>query len=160
MEANMHLYKDYFDDKTMTDFLTHIIEMRKDGAWGGNFELMAIAQIYSCKIEIYEHCSVPLILKSWHDYRITNPSIRVVYMNDHYTSIKSGDHDDIKINSEYAGTFEKKKIDEIETKFKDKKCNLNLDISHHTDYREYAEKLKQALHSSVEHLKKEKHPIT
>ena len=45
-----HFYEEIID---ITDFSKYIKQLGKDGKWDGNFELMAISELYNCRLEVY-----------------------------------------------------------------------------------------------------------
>ena len=71
------------------DYPTYIANLRKDGQWGGNPELIALSLIYKRPIEVYEDSEVPRFLELSNDPGNNGPPIRVFYRNNHYGSIRS-----------------------------------------------------------------------
>ena len=45
------------------DYTRYISDLRKDGAWGGNYEIYALSQIYKRSIEVHENYEEPRIIE-------------------------------------------------------------------------------------------------
>ena len=50
MKEEKNSYEGFILD--ITDFSKYIKQLGKDGTWGGNFELMAISELYKCRLEV------------------------------------------------------------------------------------------------------------
>lgn len=80
------------DDPNMeddaADFETYISNMRQDGEWGGNLELVAAARLYRRKITVYSSTLAAFSIE--HDESdLSGPQLRVSYHdNDHYNSVR------------------------------------------------------------------------
>ena len=73
----------------ITDFSKYIKQLGKDGTWGGNFELMAISELYNCRLEVYEKSENPRVVNAWDFQGSNNPPIRLFFRNNHYASVIS-----------------------------------------------------------------------
>ena len=71
------------------DYTKYISDLRKDGGWGGNFEIMALSQIFKRSIEVYEHSEEPRIIDPSNNQGNHLPPIRLFYRNNHYASVGS-----------------------------------------------------------------------
>ena len=71
------------------DYPTYIDNLRKDGAWGGDPEIVAISHIYKRAIEVYEESEKPKMFELPNDQGNNGPPIRLFYRNNHYASIRS-----------------------------------------------------------------------
>ena len=71
------------------DYPTYIDNLRKDGVWGGNPELIALSHIYKRPIEDYENSEEPKMFELPNDQGNNGSPIRLFYRNNHYASIRS-----------------------------------------------------------------------
>ena len=44
-------------------YSAYISDLRKDGVWGGNYEIFALAQSYKRSIEVYEQSEKPRLIE-------------------------------------------------------------------------------------------------
>ena len=84
------------EEKYFSEFYTfskpytkYISDLRKDGAWGGNFEIIALSQSYKRSIELYEHSEKPRLFQCSNNQGNNGPPMRLFYRNNHYASIRS-----------------------------------------------------------------------
>ena len=67
--------------------LINISNLRTDGAWGGNQEIVALSTIFNSPIEVYRDSDVPGVYQTENVTGI-NP-LRLFYRNHHYSSIRT-----------------------------------------------------------------------
>ena len=70
------------------DYTRYISDLRKDGAWGGNYEIYALSQIYKRSFEVYENSEEPRIIEFSNNQGNNSPPIRLFYGNNQYASIR------------------------------------------------------------------------
>ena len=87
MQEEEKYFSEFITDSM--DYTKYISDLRKDGAWGGNYEIIALSQIYKRSIEVYEHSEKPRMFQFPNNQGNNGPSIRLFYRNNHYASIKS-----------------------------------------------------------------------
>ena len=87
MQEEEKYFSEFLTDSM--DYTKYISDLRKDGAWGGNYEIIALSQIYKRSIEVYEHSEKPRMFQFPNNQGNNGPSIRLFYRNNHYASIKS-----------------------------------------------------------------------
>ena len=56
-----HFYEEFIED--ITNFSKYIEDLCEDGAWAGNFELIAISEAYNCRLEVYENSENPWVVQ-------------------------------------------------------------------------------------------------
>ena len=71
------------------NYPTYIDNLRKDGQWRGNPEIIALSHIYKRAIEVYEKSEEPKMFELPNDQGNNGPPIRVFYRNYHHASIRS-----------------------------------------------------------------------
>ena len=90
MEEEEKYFSEFkFELAFSVDYPTYIANLRKDGQWGGNPELIALSKIYKRPIEVYENSVMPRFLELSNDPGNNGPPIRVFFRNYHYGSIRS-----------------------------------------------------------------------
>ena len=72
--------------KTFDD---HISNLRRDGDWGGDPEITALSGIFNCFLEVYKPSETPDIIHFPSVIDDTNLRIRLFYMNNHYSIVRS-----------------------------------------------------------------------
>jgi len=88
VKQNQETFKEYFE--LNEDIKKWAIEMSKDGVWGGNVELYAIAMMLNIKIEIYydEELSNPGVTIVPPNWVVGNEIIMMNYINhNHYNAL-------------------------------------------------------------------------
>ena len=84
--------KEYFRSFIEIDgvrFDNFISQLRREGGWGGNNEIVALSAVFNCEIEVYENTENPTKLR-FHNLR--GNAIRIIrlyYKNDHYSIVRS-----------------------------------------------------------------------
>ena len=63
MKEEKKFYEGFILD--ITDFSKYIKQLGKDATLGGNFELMAISELYNCILQVYEKYENPLVVNVW-----------------------------------------------------------------------------------------------
>ena len=71
------------------DYTKYISDLRVDGAWGGNYEIIALSHIFKRSVEVYEKSEEPKIFEFPNNQGNNIPPIRLLYRNNHYASIRS-----------------------------------------------------------------------
>ena len=84
------------EEKYFSEFVHHtmnytkyISDLRKDGTWGGNFELIALSHIFKRSVEVYENSEEPRMFEFPSNEGNDTPPIRIFYTNSHYASVRS-----------------------------------------------------------------------
>ena len=103
-----HFYEEFIED--ITNFSKYIEDLCEDGAWAGNFELIAISEAYNCRLEVYENSENPRVVNAWDFQGSSNPTIRLQYRNSHYVSVRSGGVPNIHFPAIEPGQLENKMV--------------------------------------------------
>ena len=77
------------------DYTKYISDLRKDGAWGGNYEIIALSHIFKRSVEVYENSEDPRMFEFPNNQGNNIPPIRLFYRNNHYASIRSDEVGDL-----------------------------------------------------------------
>ena len=112
MKEEKHFYEGFILD--ITDFSKYIEQLGKDGTWGGNFELMAISELYNCRLEVYEKSENPRVVNSWDFQGSNNPPIRLFYRNNHYASVSSNGDQNSNFQTIEPGEMEQKMLSQCQ----------------------------------------------
>ena len=112
MREEKHFYEGFILD--ITDFSKYIKQLGKNGTWGGNFELMAISELYNCRLQVYEKSENQRVVNAWDFQGSNNPPIRLVYRNSHYASVRSGGGQNINFQAIEPGEMEQKMLSQCE----------------------------------------------
>ena len=112
MKEEKHFYEGFILD--ITDFGKYIEELGKDGTWGGNFELMAISELYNCRLEVYEKSENPRVVNPWDFQGSNNPPIRLFYRNSHYASVSSSGGQSSNFQTIEPGEMEQKMLSQCQ----------------------------------------------
>ena len=87
-------YFSEFVPNTM-NYTKYISDLRKDGAWGGNYEIIALSHIFKRSVEVYENSEDPRMFEFPNNQGNNIPPIRLFYRNNHYASIRSDEVGDL-----------------------------------------------------------------
>ena len=87
-------YFSEFVPNTM-NYTKYISDLRKDGAWGGNYEIIALSHIFKRSVEVYENSEDPRMFEFANNQGNNIPPIRLFYRNNHYASIRSDEVGDL-----------------------------------------------------------------
>ena len=71
------------------DYKKYISDLRKDGSWGGNHEIVALSSLFKRRFEIYENSVKPRVIDFSKNQGNNIPPIRLFYRNNHYATIRS-----------------------------------------------------------------------
>ena len=112
MKEEKHFYEGFILD--ITDFGKYIEQLGKDGTWGGNFELMAISELYNCRLEVYENSENPRVVNAWDFQGSNNPPIRLFYRNSHYASVSSSGGQSSNFQTIEPGEMEQKMLSQCQ----------------------------------------------
>ena len=116
------------------DYTRYISDLRKDGAWGGNYEIYALSQIYKRSFEVYENSEEPRIIEFSNNQGNNSPPIRLFYRNKHYGSIRSDGAGDLfnfeglepgEIEQQLMSPSEIRKSKEYQKRIQSEKENLS-----------------------------------
>ena len=116
------------------DYTKYISDLRKDGAWGGNYEIIALSKIFNREIEVYEHSEEPKKFNLSNNQTNNVPPIRLFFRNKHYSSIRSDGVGDLfdfeglepaEIEQQYPSTSEIRKSKEYQKRIQSQKENLS-----------------------------------
>jgi OTU domain-containing protein 3 len=81
--------EDAKDEEDAADFEEYIQNMRKDGEWGGNLELVAAARMYRRNITVYSANLSAFTIEHGSDKQSAGPDLMVTFHdNDHYNSVR------------------------------------------------------------------------
>ena len=108
MQEEKNFYQGFIDDDM--NFSAYISQLRQDGSWGGNFEIMAISEIYKCRVEVYEFSEEPRVVNNWDFQGSNNPPIRIFYRNNHYASVRSEGDRNLIFQALQPGQLEQKML--------------------------------------------------
>ena len=117
------------------DYSTYIDNLRKDGTWGGEPEIIALSHIYKRSIEVYQDSEEPRILELSNDNGSNGPPIRLFYRKKHYGSIRSDGVGDLfdfqglkpgEIEQHLVTTTEIRKSKEYQKRIQSEKEDLSL----------------------------------
>ena len=135
MEEEEKYFSEFkFELAFSVDYPTYIANLRKDGQWGGNPELIALSKIYKRPIEVYQGSVVPKLLELYNDPGNIGPPIRVFYKNYHYGSIRSDGTGDLfnfeglepgEIKQQLVSPREIRKSQEYQKRIQSEKENLS-----------------------------------
>ena len=93
MEEEEKWFSEFFADNV--DYKEYISNLREDGAWGGNPEIVALSNLFKRPFEIYENSLEPKKVDFSNDQGNNLPPIRLLYRNNHYAAIRSDDKGDM-----------------------------------------------------------------
>ena len=71
------------------DYKKYISNLREDGSWGGNHEIVALSNLFKRPFEIYKNSLEPTVVDFSNNHGNNIPPIRLFYRNNHYASIRS-----------------------------------------------------------------------
>ena len=108
MQEEKNFYQGFIEDNM--NFSVYISQLRQDGSWGGNFEIMAISEIYKCRVEVYEFSEEPRVVNNWDFQGSNNPPIRIFYRNNHYASVRSEGDRNLIFQALQPGQLEQKML--------------------------------------------------
>jgi hypothetical protein len=78
------------DDEDAADFNTYIKNMRQDGDWGGNVELVAAARLYRRNITVFSASMGAYTIEHGSDKQSAGSDLCISYHdNDHYNSVRN-----------------------------------------------------------------------
>ena len=129
------------------DWTNHITVLRNDGAWAGNFEIIAMSQIFKRSIEVYEHSEEPKIFDYTNNQGYNGPPIRLFFRNRHYASVRSDRAGDLfnfegleleEIDQQYPSTSEVMQSKEYKKRIQSVK-----------DFESLNPKIRQAIEQSI-----------
>ena len=149
MEEEKHFYEGFILDTT--NFTKYIEDLRKNGTWGGNFELMAISELYNCRLEVYENSENPRVVNAWNFQGSNNHPIRLLYKNYHYASVRSGEIQNSNFSTIEPGEMEQNMLSQAQfLKSQNfKSCSLLVeDLSIADPELKYAIELSKAIEES------------
>ena len=149
MEEEKQFYEGFILETT--NFTKYIATLRKNGTWGGNFELMAISELYNCRLEVYENSEDPRVVNAWSLQGSNNHPIRLLYKNDHYASVRSGEVQNINYSTIEPGEMEQNMLSQAQfLKSQNfKSCSLLVeDLSIADPELKYAIELSKAIEES------------
>ena len=132
-------------------FDDHISNLRRDGDWGGDPEITALSGIFNCFLEVYKPSETPDIIHFPSVIDDTNLRIRLFYMNNHYSIVRSDGVGEQLFNFEGLEEGElERQIEILSTSNKPKDdCESEMDFSS-DDH-----KLAHAIKLSLDHEKAE-----
>ncbi|GJJ75495.1 OTU domain-containing protein 3 [Entomortierella parvispora] len=108
LEENADHFKSFLDDETVE---AHVAHMRKNGTYGGNVELVAIARLKKVDVKVYQPGFI-YVIEGIHSKKGglavgQRPTLHVAYHSwEHYSSIRNieGPHDGLpEINPRIVG---------------------------------------------------------
>ena len=116
------------------DYTKYISDLRKDGTWAGNWELVALTHLYKRSIEVYAHSEEPTMVEFSNNQGNNGPPIRLIYRNNHYASIRSDGAGDLfnfeglepgEIEQQLVSPTEIKKSQEYQKRIQSEEKNLS-----------------------------------
>ena len=93
MEEEEKWFSEFFTDDV--DYEKYIFDLRKDGSWGGNHEIVALSNLFQRPFEIYEKSVEPRVVDFSNNQENNIPPIRLLYRNNHYATIRSDEVGDL-----------------------------------------------------------------
>ena len=108
-------------DVKVVDFDDHISILRQEAAWGGDPEITALSGVFNCLFEVYKTSEIPDLVYFPNVIANTNPTVRLLYTNNHYSIVRSDGTGDQLFNFEGLEDGELERQKEILSRSKDPK---------------------------------------